>query len=269
MPPKTKVRVCKAAVKDDQGKVGECNFVFPKDEYTCRRRLEHITPLKSGFCAVGMCEGTNKRSPRTGLPYKTCEMWKTCPCDCHKTYDLMFSMSGMERRVVDNSGYSPPHNTYWVPTLEERAALHGLSNAVDNHAPIVIESPAPGIVPPTLARSYGPTATGRAARGELESWVKRVCDEWLVDNEKVLCTPAYVASCIQHNEGLGKAPSVGAISAVWDRWVTLGFAIIDKKPTRFSAYTEEGARVGLDALKEKAKRARRMKMAAANRGERV
>jgi hypothetical protein len=129
----------------------------------------------------------------------------------------------------------------------------------------MVESPAPDIVPPTVARSYAPTATGRAARGELEGWVKEVCDIWLIEGYQMLCTPAWISEEIASAQGI-KAPSVGAISAVFERWVKLGFAVVQKKPTRFIAYTEEGKRVGLEGLKIRAKQQAKRKQAEQSRG---
>ena len=41
---------------------------------------------------------------------------------------------------------------------------------------------------------------------------------------------------------------------MFDRWVKLGFAVIEKKPTRFVRYTDEGIKFGLDRMKERSKR---------------
>jgi hypothetical protein len=42
---------------------------------------------------------------------------------------------------------------------------------------------------------------------------------------------------------------------VFKRWERIGFAVIDRKPTRFSRYTEDGVKLGLEVLKLKAKNA--------------
>lgn len=264
------IRTCSASVKNDDGTLGICGYVFTNDQYLCPRRLDtHLSKFKTGLCDAGFCEGSRKINSRTEKPVKTCDKWKTCPCECHKMYDTMFREAGMPRQVVDNSGYSPDHARYWMPTPEERALLNASSISAPTGTPVRVESPAPGRVPPSIARPYSPTATGRAARGELEAWVRRVCDTWLLDEEQIICTPNYVSIEIQKLEGLGKPPSVGAISAVWERWVSLGFAKIEKKPTRFIGYTDAGIQYGLEALKEQAKQQHRSKQAATKRGQRV
>lgn len=263
--------LCKAEVKTDAGKRETCGKTLLKREfgaYYCPNYKEHILPFVTGFCAVKACEGAHRKDA-AGRNMKTCEEWKHCPCQCHTLYDTMFLMSDSPRVVIDNSGYVPAPHTYWVPTPEERAMMLASSSPRVTSTPTLIESPAPGVVPATIARTFAPTVTGRAARGELESWVKRVCDEWLVEEINDLCTPGYVARCVAKNEGLGKEPSVGAISAVWDRWVSLGFAVIEKKPTRFLKYTTEGALLGLEVLKERARSQRRMATGANKRSGRA
>jgi hypothetical protein len=175
-------------------------------------------------------------------------------------YDQMFAMADRPREVVDNSGWHPPKGEFWMPTPEERMAIIASSRPHAPDAPVLVESPLPGAVPATIRRSFTPTATGRAARGELELWVKEQCDIWIVEQDGNLCTPVILSEEIGRAQGI-KPPSVGAISAVFDRWVAIGFAVIDKKPVRFTSYTEEGIRLGLEGCKDKAKRAKRLKIA--------
>ena len=258
---------CTAPVKDEQTlTMRECGTVLASKGALCRNRAEHCV-IRTGFCENGNCEGTNKKS-YSGKAMPTCKFWKTCACTCHTSYDMMFKMSEMERQVVDNSGYSPDRGDFVMPTLEERLAEHVLSAPVTAPRTAYVESPAPDLVPATLQRSYAPTTTGRAAAGELESWVKKQCDIWVIEDSEndiwYTCTPAYLAEKIAETEGI-KAPSVGAISAVFDRWVKIGFADCQKKPTRFVGYTEQGKRLGLEGCKEKAKRARRSAEAALGR----
>lgn len=257
---------CPAPTKDDTGKATPCGQRRRSNEQ-CPNRGEHIMPLKTGFCSNGNCEGTNKRSP-SGRTMKTCEWWKTCPCECHLMYDRMFSETGMPRTAVDNSGYVPEHGGFVMPERVVEVAPSVLSNP--DPAPVreTLQSAAPGIVPPDAVRSFGPTNTGRAARGELEAWVKAVTDEWVVEQYPFPCTPTYVAEEIAKTHGINP-PSTGAISAVWDRWVKLEFAVTDKKPSRFVGYTDEAIKVGLDAMKERAKRATKSIESARKRGLKV
>ena len=225
-------------------------------------------PFRSGFCGTGLCEGTKPKSP-SGFSMKTCPRVfpnttfaydakgkvagradAVCMCKCHADLDKLFEMSGMERVLQDNPEYHVPKADYWMPSLEDRVA----SFMASAPTPVrYIESPAPDLVPATIERTYTPTATGRSARGELESYVKKACDDWLVDAEGNVCSPAYIARQAARMMGIAKDPSQGAINAVLERWVSLGFAVVEKKPTRFVRYTEDGVRLGLDAMKIRAK----------------
>lgn len=266
MPPAQ--RTCKEFIKDERTlKLKLCGRTLVSDgagSLRCPDRNEHVLKYKTGFCQNGNCEGTAKRTV-SGKPFATCKWWKRCPCDCHKTYDTMFSMSDMERQVVDNSGYSPDLGEFKMPTLEERIAAIASSMALSPTRPVVIESPAPETVPVTLARTFAPTRSGRAARGELAQWVKTEVDIWVVDQPGYKCTPAYVAEAIAKTQGFGKPPSVGAVDAVFKRWERIGFAEIGRKPTRFLKYTDKGIELGLEGCIEKSKRSKKLQAAEAGR----
>lgn len=226
-----------------------------------------MMPMKTGFCADGRHEGGRYVS-KSGKNQPTCKNWLECPCDCHIQYDKMFAMAEMERQVVDNSGYVVDRGGFVMPTAEERIAMHALSKAHDATVPRVVESAAPGMAPASIVRSYAPTMSGRAAAGQLEFWVKEQCDVWLVESSEedvfYKCTPAYLAEQIAKSQGI-KPPSVGAISAVFDRWVKIGFAVCEKKPTRFLKYTPAGVEYGLEEMKARSKRAHKSKEAEAGR----
>ena len=87
---------------------------------------------------------------------------------------------------------------------------------------------------------------------------------WIVEADGSLCTPSMLAAEIGRVQGINP-PSVGAISAVFERWVAIGFANISKKPTRFESYTPQGVQIGLDGCKEKAKRGKKLKQSAEGR----
>lgn len=222
----------------------------------CPNRDNHLLKMKTGFCFNGWCEGTKAKDWR-GNPVPTCQYIETCPCSCHDKLSKLFEMTDTERIVVESSGYTPPHRTYWMPSDDPLSPL-STSNRPD--APVLLESPAPDVVPPTIARPFSITPTGRAARGQLELWVKIECDAWLVDDPGELCTPSYLATQIARAQAIDP-PSVGAISAVFDRWAKLGFALIGKKPTRFVGYTPDGVKLGLERMKEQAKRQTRLRIA--------
>lgn len=269
MPPVMKrVLTCKGSVKNEKTlQVEPCNQLLVTDGiggFRCKNRDEHVLKYKTGFCAGGACEGSAKKAP-SGRPMPTCKWWKRCPCECHKIFDMMFAASGMERQLQDNSGYKVDHSLFRMPTPEERLAMIASSVGTGPTTPIVIESPAPDLVPATIRRVFTPTATGRAARGELASWVKHECDVWLVEELIYKCTPPYLAEAIAKTQGFAKPPSVGAVDAVLKRWVEIGFAVVEKKPTRFIKYTDDGIRLGLEGCIERAKRTRRLQEAEAGR----
>jgi hypothetical protein len=229
-----------------------------------------VKNLKTGMCAVGWCEGTRPTTP-SGKKPKTCLNWQTCACKCHAELTKMFEMSGMERIAVENPEYVPFHRTWWMPGDDEHDTVHtsaSLSTDSVPVAPIMYESPAPGVLPAVRVRDFGQTATGRAARGELELWVKQVCDVFVVDGWPNPCTPAAISEQIGKDQGINP-PSTGAVDAVLKRWVTLGFAVTGSKPTRFLSYTPEGIEMGLDRMKEKAKRLKKQAQAAQHRGART
>jgi hypothetical protein len=166
----------------------------------------------------------------------------------------MFTLAEQTRISVDYSGYLADHGDYVLPTFEDIVREQQNSSLEPEEILHIIESPAPDIVPATVARPFLPTQTGRSSRGELEAWVKEVCDAWLIDQNGNPCTPVYVAEEIGHKYGI-RNPSTGAIDAVWRRWIRIGFAVIDSKPNRFTAYTEAGIKYTLEGLKERARRA--------------
>lgn len=274
MPPKAKL-ICREFIKNEKLVLELCGHKLDKQDPRCPGRADHVLKYKTGFCGNGYCEGSNKKAA-SGKPAPTCKWWKTCPCQCHTTFDQMFAMSDMERILVDNSGYSVDHGDFVMPTLEERMAMMALSRPNRDDVPTIIKSPLPDAVPVTVAHVFTTTTTGRAARGELESWVKDACDIWLVENAMASltdydvpnlppCTPPYLAKEVSQAQGI-KEPSVGAIDAVLKRWTVLGFALIQSKPTRFVCYTAEGIRIGLDGCKDKARRSKKMTSAASARG---
>ena len=259
------VRTCPKWVKSDQGVKAECGTVLPKGQPECRNKSNHMYPFKTGLCAVGACEGIKKLSA-SGRPMKPCHFWKFCACSCHEVFDMMFSMSEMDRVFVDNSGWSPEHSEFKMPTYEERAAAQVAARAgVTEISAVIIESPIPDLIPNTYKHTFQSTPTGRAARGELESWVREFCDEYLVEKYADICSPMFVA------EGIGKAkginpPSSGAVDAVFKRWMAIGFALIAPKPTRFIGYTPDGVKLGLEAMKLRARDASKSKQSLADRG---
>ena len=135
----------------------------------------------------------------------------------------------------------------------------GIEEALDGTATAPF-APVPTPPPATFA----PTPTGRAARGQLESWVLEQVTIWTVEGYDFPCTPVWISREIGREQAIDP-PSVGAISAVFDRWANLGFATIEKKPVRFSGFTLEGKTKGLDRMKAEVKRKQKFEKAAQKR----
>lgn len=97
----------------------------------------------------------------------------------------------------------------------------------------------------------------RAPRTDLEPDVKAITDAFVTEEITVEgdLTPHKVAKLVGERRaaagGDGKAPSSGAVSAVFERWEKYNFAVIQAKPYAFLDYTDEGRTHGLSAMKAK------------------
>lgn len=259
-PPATKPRFCTSKIRKI-AEVEVCNVKLknhPLGGDICPNKENHLYPLLTGFCHSGWHEGV-KAVTASGAPAPTCKFYINCPCECHARLNRMYQISGQERILVDNSDWKPesislPAHVTSIVTVP--------SVAPTTDAPPAREEPAAAVLPAPIARSFEPTPTGRTARGELESWVKVETDAWAADviasaehPEIVVrnCTPRFVAEEIARSKGI-KAPSEGAVNAVFMRWEKIGFARIERKPTRFTGYTPDGIRLGLEAMKSRAKK---------------
>jgi hypothetical protein len=238
--------------------------------------------VKTGFCSNGQCEGTKPKS-RSGKPLKICEFWEDCACSCHKMVTEMYEMAGMEREPVYQSDeYETAIQVNHAQTQRmldavaaDMAARNGLSSLVGIGVPpdasdpvaVPVDSPAGTLqTSGTHTPRFTTTPTGKRARGQLEFDVLRVCDEFTRDiYEWQLCLPKLVA------ERIGKIndtepPSVGAIQAVWDRWVRLEFASYEKNPVRFTGFKTYSSLQTLETLKLKIKRDLKRAKAERDRG---
>lgn len=110
-------------------------------------------------------------------------------------------------------------------------------------------------------------APARRKRGELEYAVKEFCDAYVTGNLKEELgesplTPSRLARMIQTKYPEARNASVGAVTAVLNKWEVIGFAEIGRGPTCFVRYTQAGYDIGLSGLKEKAREARKAARAA-------
>lgn len=160
----------------------------------------------------------------------------------------MFEQTGMDRIAVDNSGYVPDHSQLVLP---DRAEVVNEQLAADETV-IIVEAEDPIYTPKMVIRTFAETPSGRAARGELEQHVNQVCAAWAIDRQPSLCTTGYVSGEIAKTFGI-KAPSIGAIGAVFDRWAAIGYAMFERKPVRFSGFSPEGLEIGLEGCRARHK----------------
>lgn len=264
------VKLCDKKVRKGSSRVA-CGTKLSTGEFGafyCTNRENHISGIKTGFCHNGFCEGT-KSHDAAGKPAKTCTFILTCPCMCHDLISKMFEMSEMERLPQENPEYKPPKQDPWLHMLFEGIDSTIPSIVIPDNVPPELQGAVPvpsGPLPATVTRDYRPTASGRSARGELEFWVKRCCDYFVLGDidTHLKMTPQRISEIIADEEGI-KPPSTGAIDAVFKRWEKLGFATIERKPTRFTGYTEDGVKYGLEGLKRKVKMGQKLQSASAAR----
>ena len=93
----------------------------------------------------------------------------------------------------------------------------------------------------------------RRPRGWLETDVKHITDDFVMGNIKLedgeFLTPHRVSKLVQKFDALDEAPSTGAVAAVFQRWIDVGFMVANEKPFAFLDYTAEGRAQGLTAMK--------------------
>lgn len=229
-----------------------------------------MSKYMSGFCGTGAHEGTKPKS-LSGKARKTCTAVSICECKCHVDISLMYEMTGKERVVKPNPDYEPYVIDFWMPMVggDENPVAATLLSPGTITLPRM-EGAAPAIPAPVRgiaegSRAYGATPTGRRAKGLLEDEVRHVCNLYMKGEVEGPMTPQQVSNLIDEAD----PPSVGAISAVFKRWVDVGFAETDTKPARFVCYTVAGMKLGLEKLKADAKRKAKMKQGAQRRGERT
>lgn len=222
----------------------------------------------SGFCndngKPGQHEGTKPKSG--GKPLPTCPDWQMCPCVCHQNVDKLFEQTGMERIEVPNSEFAPVRTEIIMPEILDPIGSNvassdtGVIGHPDHERPV-----AAPVNMPTTPLAQRRTETGRAARGGLEAQVWDACSTLISLSGDDPITPKLVSEWIITKYNI-PTPSTGAINAVWERWVKLGFAETAKKPNRFVKFLGEGSWEELVRMKTSAKVKQRSSKSAAKRG---
>jgi hypothetical protein len=154
---------------------------------------------------------------------------------------MMFQANELPRVLMENPEYVPYHMPQMM-SLDERAAnIAARKEEARQHR-----------LEETRLLDGGDdihSPSGRTRRGLLEQWVEFACKIWAV-NPSVDCTPVWLSDTISMINSVDP-PSVGAIDSVLRRWVEIGYATTKAKPNRFTGFTPEGERLGLQVLKEK------------------
>lgn len=202
--------------------------------------------LKTGYCSAGNHDGCKAR---TVTPWFG-KIW-LCPCTCHEptTKEEKMIASAIEMGINPaDLGLEVPSNAP-VVVRTQSPLLPPLPPVIGNKENRKTE--VLPVIPPDDEVNFNSTA-GRAAKGELEYRVKRVCDEFVsgaLVTEKGVLTPVIIADRINPDN----PPSSGAIGAVFDRWQAMGFAETARKPVRFIRYTDDALRYGLQQMKKRSK----------------
>ena len=104
-------------------------------------------------------------------------------------------------------------------------------------------------------------ASGRATPSDLEGDLRIVLNAYVQGQitlgDGVHATPHTLAGLIAKHRNDGKAVSSGAVSAALSRWAEVGFITLRQKPTAFDDFTDDGRALGLKALKERHRQAKK------------
>ena len=187
----------------------------------------------TGHCAVGNCYGAKNTTADGKRLLPSCQ-WKyeyrgnmiVCTHSCHNDVSEMLAL--IEEMYSLSSGNPDLDLPSPVPP-QLREAMTYVARIDDR--PVYT----PLLTVPTLdgPRTFEPTPTGRAARGELEEKVRLAIIK--VYGFEGL-TPETIAVLVNKDD----PPSVGAIHAILTRWEERSLAIIARKPMRFVEFTELG-----------------------------
>lgn len=218
-------------------------------------KAEQARPAKSvyvtGFCSVGAHEGVTLLS-QGGALIRSCageymiggrygtNRTVTCTCSCHDSFnEIRKLMKDMQDAGVGNDTISAVLGIQETPTptggptgaASSPTASTG-GGTGDRAGLLPFDRGAHGGL-----KSFKPTPTGRAARGQLEEDVRKVvaAQHKLFDD---MLTPGVIAKFINAED----PPSQGAVHAVLSRWEQRSWVTLKTKPVRLGVITEAGKR---------------------------
>lgn len=232
---------------------------------TDKKWLATRNKTRTGFCGNGHCEGTRPKNFR-GIGLKTCHHFLTCPCQCHYEIDKMCEMADSPRFLIDNPEYHVERGHYIMPDVEEILAARRARETAEGRESI-IDAPPEEILAGNVFRG---TESGRRSRGQLEYQVLMTCIAlgW-PKHDIIPITPKQVSEYIATHERIAP-PSTGAVQAIWDRWATIDFARLEKKPVRFGGFVDVENKPSvaiLDLAKAKWSRNHKMEVVAHRRNK--
>lgn len=189
-----------------------------------------------GYVIPGQCRG--------GGRWKWGKPW-FCGCACHR-YIRGLTPDTREFDFPIDRERDPLQ-----PTLAEE--LREWARARESERPR-LGPVVPVVVPTVTADSI--SDNGRRMRGALELQVLDICQKYdsgelLVDDG--LLTTLAVSEAVAKEYGC-TPPSQGAVHYVWTGWEEIDFAWFGKKPYRFMTFTDVGKTIGLEQLKERARK---------------
>lgn len=129
----------------------------------------------------------------------------------------------------------------------------------EDPAPAEVIDPDSAAAGAAAAEQDAPDAP-RLPRGWLETRIEEILKGIAAGGIAVpdgqLLTPHFLAKKLAELDAT-KEPSTGAVSAVFDRWVKCGAAVMAEKPYRFDGFTHAATEQGIPALKAATKAAKK------------
>lgn len=221
----------------------------------------------SGFCGTGCHEGTQPVNAN-GTPLKVCVAIgdgpgakNRCACKCHTKIDKMYESANIPRVPQQSPLWkpAPSPDLSWLYEDDTLAVATSVSGGTTN--PSADTEPARDHGIPVHQPRHAPderTPSGYRRKGQLEDSVNEVCTGYLKGNYASDSNGDMTTKHIAHLIDPENPPSPGAVQAVLERWVKLGYAEMRRKPVGFQMLTVEGMQKGLARMKEEAQTQRKV-----------